>query len=194
VAQKGHAKVPNDDKRADGYRIGFWVSNQRTKKDKMSSARKARLEVLPGWSWDPLADKWEEGFGYLKEYADREGHCKVSHSHITADGYRLGQWVGSQRTRKNSMSAARKARLEALQGWVWAERAIGEKKHWDEWFQDLKKFTVLEGNCLVPTRHKTPDGYRLGLWVSNQRRSKDDLSLERKARLEALPGWVWRVK
>ena len=84
----------------------------------MPPERKDRLDAL-GFVWDVVADQWEEGFQHLQAYANEHGHCIVKYSHVTADGYRLGQWVQVQRRRLKTMPSEQKDRLDAL-GFEWS--------------------------------------------------------------------------
>ncbi|MDD2915626.1 MAG: Helicase associated domain protein [Gallionella sp.] len=116
---EGHCRVSQSYKADDGFKLGVWVSVQRTNKDKTSPERIERLTALPGWCWDSLVAKWEEAFGYLQEFSHHEGHCKVPTNFKTANGYKLGSWVSTQRRTRDEISPERKARLEKLPGWVW---------------------------------------------------------------------------
>lgn len=185
--REGHCDVPQRYKAADGYRLGAWISNQRTLKDRLSTERKKRLESIPGWKWVIVSEEWELGFRYLKEYAANEGHCLVPGDYLMANGYRLGQWVSVQRAKKKNLLPERTMLLESMPHWVWSVFA----KQWEQGYSYLSEFAAREGHCNVPTLFVTADGYRLGLWVSNQRKGKDSMPVGRKTRLEAVPCWRW---
>jgi hypothetical protein len=126
----------------------------------------------------------------LQNFVAREGHARVPQVYREKDGYPLGGWVAAQRrTRTNGrLSDDRARRLEALPGWSWKK----SENAWDDGYARLKRFVEREGHAGVPTGYHE-DGYPLGTWVTRLRRlyRKGTLNPERRARLEALPGWTW---
>jgi hypothetical protein len=63
------------------------------------------------------------------------------------------------------------------------------KDRWEQAFAALSKFRRRKRHCL-PSRHHLEGTFKLGQWVATQRYLKDDLSVERKRRLDAI-GFVW---
>jgi superfamily II DNA or RNA helicase len=182
-----HTDVKVRSETTNGYRLGLWVTTQRTKQDSMAPERKARLESLPGWAWDVFAERWEVGFRALQTFIEQTGHANVAKAFKTDDGFLLGQWVGVQRNRQKILSLERVQRLEQLRGWTWDPLS----DQWETGFVELKNYVEANGHASVIVDYKSTDGFALGRWCAVQRRKRDDLCPERKARLESLPGWVW---
>jgi superfamily II DNA or RNA helicase len=188
VEREGHAQVPAQWREGD-YRLGNWINFQRSLfvRGELDPERRARLEVLAGWTWTAREDAWEEAFAKLRSFVEREGHARVPDEWIE-DGVRLGRWVDGQRTR--ALRPERRARLEAVPGWTWDLREAA----WEEAYACLKAFVERAGHARVP-QNWTEDGYPLGTWVANQRGffRRGKLERERLARLEVLAGWTWNA-
>jgi superfamily II DNA or RNA helicase len=179
--REGHCRVPQTHFEGD-YNLGRWVSFQRAFSDRMIAERKKQLDEV-GFVWDPFGLDWEDGFAALVKFKEREGHCRVPHSHIESD-YGLGTWVSNQRADANKMTPDREKRLDQL-GFVWNARTA----NWEDGFAALVKFKEREGHCRVPRSHIESDN-RLGAWVSKQRTHVDNMPPDRKRRLDEL-GFVW---
>jgi hypothetical protein len=174
-----------------GHKLGQWILVQRHRA--LGPERRARLEALPGWTWDLHEADWEEGYARLERFAERTGHTRIPAKYRDGDGFRLGGWVVRQRQgqKHGELSAERARRLEGLPGWTWD---LFEAS-WVEGFARLLAFVEREGHSRVPGSYRD-DGYRLGRWVIKQRQAyrHGKLDRERRARLQALPGWVWKTR
>ncbi len=62
---------------------------------------------------------------------------------------------------------------------------------WLERYKHLQRFVATHGHALVSRTYQTPDGFKLGIWVSEQRRRKATHSAEEVKLLEALPLWTF---
>lgn len=205
-AEQGHSTVPQiypPDKK-----LGLWVTTQRRnrRKGKLTAAQISTLERLD-FNWSPAVgasfdDRWETMLKALKEFREREGHCRVP-VHWKKNP-QLASWVAVQRRHKKQgkLAAKRVAALDEI-GFTWrveqgsdgglgsnVANFLGGAAHWEAKYRDLEQYKDEHGNCLVPQRWR--EDRSLAGWVSGQRikRNKGLLDPERERRLTAL-GFEW---
>ena len=112
--REGHSDVMREYKTDDGFSLGQWVGTQRTRniENNLSKERLEKLKTV-NFIFNSQEDKWNEGFKYLQDYFDREGHSDVMRVYKTDDGFSLGNWVRTQR-KQNIQNNLSKERLEKL--------------------------------------------------------------------------------
>ncbi len=67
---------------------------------------------------DVREQQWEEGLAQLRAYSNANNDTLVPQNFEAEDGYRLGKWVSTQRTKKHTLSPERRRRLDEL-GFLW---------------------------------------------------------------------------
>lgn len=168
-----------------GYKLGTWVGEQRTSKDKLKAERISRLDEL-GFVWEANDHQWEEGIKHLVVYQKEHGDCWVRDKSQYSN-FGLGSWVSRQRTRKGKLTGQQVSLLDEI-GFVWDVLEY----QWEKGFEYLVAYKEEFSHCLVK-RDFQYRGYNLGTWVSNHRSRKERLTAEQVNRLDAL-GFVWKVK
>ncbi|GAB2766691.1 DEAD/DEAH box helicase [Streptomyces bullii] len=112
-----HLDVPQTYEDTTGYPLGRWLTWQRHlhTTGALDAARTQALERL-GIIWDPRQQAFERGLAHAAAYAARHGHlaAPVDESH---DGFPLGRWLATQRTRAKTLTHERAAALAALDRW-----------------------------------------------------------------------------
>ena len=191
VEETGHARPLLRHRAVDGYRLGGWVNECRVAHNRgvLGQARSEALERLPGWTWHPHEDAWQDGIQHLREYAAERGDAGPLQRHVAADGYRLGAWVGQQRYSYSNgqLTPERASDLESLPGWTWEQQA-------DDWLDalaHLRHYADAHGHARPPAHYVSDDGFRLGAWVIGRRSRRAKLTEAQAGDLEALPGWTW---
>jgi hypothetical protein len=183
----GSCRLIGKDKNKDALKSLNWIRNQRVKKKKLSDDQIAKLEALPGWSWNTKEDYWLDCYNELKKYSIDNQTCTMPDKFITASGFALGGWVSKQRGSKEKQSVDKILLLESLPGWTWSVR----DDKWEKGFNEMKVYTEINDSAAVSNNYISPSGFKLGTWAKIQRQARHKLSHERKQRLESLKGWVW---
>jgi superfamily II DNA or RNA helicase len=188
VASKGRLPLRGETEEA------LWLNQMRRsyREAVLPPDRIATLEAIPGWSWHAHQTSWNDHFAALSSYAQREGHA-VPLVDCVEDGVSIGKWAVKQRHAyaKGRLSPERQARLESLPGWAWDANEARWYSHYDA----MVSFASREGHAR-PKRRSVENGLKIGSWAGHQRRAyhQRQLSADRIARLEGLPGWTWEAR
>ncbi|MCU0664457.1 MAG: helicase associated domain-containing protein [Myxococcota bacterium] len=136
----------------------------------------------------PTDEVWEASLSCLCQFVRREGHSRVDVYHLEA-GFRLGQWVKIQRTRRTELPQKQRDSLSQLPGWVWDD---SPGTSWRDHLSALEAFARVHGHTQLPLNH-CADGLRLGFWVAEQRLrySEGEMSADGIDALERTPAWTW---
>jgi len=190
----GHCEVPSIHITKEGnFALGSWVGNirGRYKNNKLSPGKVLELEKI-SFTWDVIESKYQSGLFYLKQFKNEFGHCEVPDGFITNKGnFALGDWVLNKRNqyKNGKLTKKRTIELEKL-GFVWDFIGHKNQRH----LNYLKVYKEKNGHCDVSINVVNGDGFKLGVWVSHQRRNykKGKLSQELIIALDSI-GFSWDI-
>ena len=171
--KEGHLEVKKRYVTESGLSLGSWILTQRrvragTVAGSLSEGQIKRLDAI-GMRWkDKRTGQFEKGLAELKKFVEENGHGDVNLQYETADGFPLGKWLGSMRSKykKGNLEEEAIQKLENA-GVVWDVREC----RWEMYYRAAEEYKDCFGNLEIPCNYVTGDGKKLGVWLNNQKSS-----------------------
>jgi phage pi2 protein 07 len=150
---------------------------------------------VPHWYWDAYDTQLYEDWVELpKAFVQESGRRpRYQDEYEDADGNvrRLGGWCDDQRTefKAGRLLPERVTAPEAVPGWSWQPNE-------DRWqFMHALLLEFVAEHRRLPKKSEPYKGGALSQWCHNRRAEfkNGDMSPERAAALDAVPGWSWEL-
>ncbi|MGN0414931.1 MAG: Helicase associated domain protein [Agathobacter sp.] len=174
--ENGNADVKAKYVSPDGFPLGRWISNLRTRvKNRgidqvLTEKQQEQLSEL-GMIWDKNNEKWDEYIRAAEEYQSEHGDLNVPAKYVTGDGIPLGRWVHvirhqifSDSSRRKPLSEEQLAKLRKI-GFDTEKKSV---RQWNMKFELAREYYEEHGNLNVPVSYCVK-GVKLGRWISNIR-------------------------
>lgn len=204
TGREGHADLAGthlETFNGEQLKLGQWTNNQRSfgNTGRLRPDRFQQLAAHPSWVWSKNEASWRTHFAALQQFEGREGHTDIPSQHVESFNggkLNLGSWVDVQRRKRKTdkLATEQEAALAAVPGWVWDAREAA----WQNNYSALHQFVAREGHANVKQDHVetfNAEDLKLGAWVVRQRSGKNkNLTPERVALLDAVPGWMWDAR
>lgn len=183
----------------DGFKLGSWISNNRSWKINNSHTgvlnhdRINRLDNI-GMIWNKNNMLWEKNYIAAFEYFKEHGDLNVPAAYITPEGIRLGLWINSQKqiragkTKGTALTEEQIGRLDMI-GMFWENKY---EMQWNRAYAAAYEYYKKYGTLDIPAAYKTETGIALGKWIRRQRTNKK-LNDQQKHMLDKI-GMIWRIE
>lgn len=197
----GDLLIPRDYVCPSGEKLGRWIERQRGKYNGVASVPghldRTQIALLNavGMVWK-LEDRhdWENWLQQLDWYRKTYGDLNIP-GDFERGNYHLGNWIRQQRKRR-AADLLTQAEIDDLdrRGMLWNVKT--RPRRWEDWYADAQAYFRAHGDLRVPPNYLTPDGHRLGTWITRQRdiymgrKGAERLTPEQVKELEALH-MVW---
>lgn len=96
------------------HKIGTWINSWRTRREQLPEEHCHELEGLPGWTWNTRADRWDEGFQRLCDFARTHGHAKPSICSPDEHERAVAMWKRNNKNRLQGRTDERATKLRRL--------------------------------------------------------------------------------
>ena len=102
-------------------RLHDWVRRQRRTCTEMVAYQAARLEQIPGFSWEPLEEAWDRNAAAYTAFVERHHRRPSIRAAVGTVEHRLGVWANNQRAaeRHGRLPYHRVRELGDLPRWIW---------------------------------------------------------------------------
>lgn len=160
----------------DGFKLGRWVCNLRTKvrtkglDQALTSEQQQQLAEL-GMIWDRNSEKWKDYFEAAENYYKTHGNLDVMTKYVTENGLPLGRWLSEI---SHQVCGENQDQISLSEEQLKRLRSIGfrqEKKtdrQWNEKYMLARNYYETYGNLNIPLSYSI-NGVRLGRWIANVR-------------------------
>ncbi|MEV5644077.1 Helicase associated domain protein [Streptomyces flaveolus] len=141
------------------------------------------MEKVPGWSWNPHQGAHDTKVVVMRQFCAATGRPVSSIKQRDEwNGYPIGVWLNSWRTRPDVLSAVQKTELEALRGWTWNQRG----DQWASMLQQLADFGSARGHIRPSLTLGDEQEKALARWKRNNKNRLQGRSDGKALQLRAL--------
>ena len=166
------AAIMNTDSAMDTREATVWANNLRTTRQRLIAQgtdlpewKLDAVAAIPGWSWNPHEEGFLAKIVILQDFAAEERRTIGSVKQRDEwRGHKIGMWVASFRSRRDTYDPERRTVLEELPGWAWTP----QEDAWNNTLAELSEWAVK--NSLMPKANASdPTERRLGVWKRNNK-------------------------
>lgn len=168
----GHLHISKNPNTSENYKLGVWIDDQRRMYRSDKGISKEHIEKLEsiGMKWilyRSPQEIWTEWYLKAKEFYKKNKHLNPSKG-------KLNTWLRAQRAAKKGVRG--KITIQQIEllnqiGMVWDIKEV----NWNKMYECAKEYYQIHEMLNIPVNYITEDGYKLGVWISRQRKVYKDI-------------------